>query len=55
MDEDAAAPKHSVPLSRRWQTGEVGFPTLVVLLLVLGAAGPRRREHRGLGLGRPSW
>jgi fatty acid desaturase len=49
MDEDAASPKHSVPASRRWRTGEVGFPTLVVLLLVLGAAGLAAASIGGWG------
>ena len=34
---------------RRWRTGEVGFPTLVVLLLVLGAAGLAAASIGGWG------
>ena len=37
------------PASRNWRTGAIGFPALVVLLLVLGAGGLAAASIGGWG------
>jgi hypothetical protein len=49
MGEDAASAEPTASLSQRWRTGAVGFPTLVVMLLVLGGAGLAAASIGGWG------
>ncbi len=46
MDEETVPPRSAITL---WRTGEIGFPALIVLLLVLGAGGLAAASIGGWG------